>query len=330
MGSSLHRIRLLDLERLTDSIVAGDEMEKQEAFSLTRLSGHSLFYLLASANRIRERFRGRVANLCTIINAKSGGCGEDCAFCAQSSSAEVHSQTYPLLKKEQLIKAADAARRAGAGRFSVVTSGRRSSKKDMNTIAEVFSDVRKEGFLPCASLGMLKRNDFTLLKKSGLDRYHHNLETSERFFPNICRTHTYADRIDTIRAAQAAGLSVCSGGIFGMGESWEDRIEIAYALRESNVESVAINFLVPIKGTRMEKRKPLPPREALHIISLFRHILPKKEIRICGGRLQVLGELHAMIFLAGADGLITGNYLTTAGRDAGKDLEMIRAYGLKC
>jgi biotin synthase len=168
-----------------------------------------------------------------------------------------------------------------------------------------------------------------LLKKAGLDRYHHNLETSERFFPQICSTHTYAEKIRTIQAAKSAGLSICSGGLFGIGEMWEDRIDMAFALRELDVDSVPINFLIPIAGSALDGRSLLHPFEALKIVSLYRFILPKKEIRICGGRLQVLREFNSLVFAAGADGMITGNYLTTSGRSPEDDLKLIELFGLE-
>ena len=190
------------------------------------------------------------------------------------------------------------------------------------------SAVRKLGLLPCATLGLLSGEDLLLLKDAGLERYHNNLETSERFFPEICTTHTYQDKLETIREVKSAGLSLCSGGIFGLGETWEDRVEMAFALREIGPDSVPINFLTPVKGTRLGLNRILDPFEALKIISLYRFILPEKEIRVCGGRLQTLGELHAFIFPAGADGLLTGNYLTTLGRNFEDDLKLINQYGL--
>jgi biotin synthase len=193
----------------------------------------------------------------------------------------------------------------------------------------MISGIRETGLMPCASLGLLKEDELLLLKKAGLDRYHHNLETSERFFPQICGTHTYAEKIRTIRAAKSAGLSICSGGLFGIGEMWEDRIDMAFALRELDVDSVPINFLIPIAGSALDGASLLHPFEALKIVSLYRFILPQKEIRICGGRLQVLREFNSLLFAAGADGMITGNYLTTPGRSPEDDLKLIELFGLE-
>jgi biotin synthase len=192
----------------------------------------------------------------------------------------------------------------------------------------MISAIRDLGLLPCASLGMLNAEELSRLKAAGLDRYHHNLETSRRFYKKICSTHGYTEKIETVKAALASGLSICSGGIFGMGETWQDRIDMAFALRRLNVDSVPINFLIPIKGTSLESRELLNPLDALQIIALYRFILPNKEIRICGGRLQVLNEFHPLIFLAGADSLLTGNYLTTFGRVPADDVGLINLCGL--
>jgi biotin synthase len=175
---------------------------------------------------------------------------------------------------------------------------------------------------------MLREKELSILKSAGLDRYHHNIETSEGFFPQVCSTHSYADKLKTINTLKSIGLSLCSGGIFGLGETWQDRIDMAFLLRELDVDSVPINFLIPIKGTALGHRQFLHPFEALKIISLFRYILPQKEIRICGGRMQILGEFNSMVFLAGADSLLIGNYLTTSGRNYEDDFRLIEAYGL--
>lgn len=182
--------------------------------------------------------------------------------------------------------------------------------------------------MPCATLGLLGKDELQFLKDHGLERYHHNLETSERFFPEICRTHTYYDKLKTIEAAKHAGLSVCSGGIFGLGETWEDRVEMAVSLGGLGIDSVPVNFLIPVKGTPLGGRDLLHPLDALKIVSLYRFMLPGKQIRVCGGRIQVLGEFNSMVIMAGADSLLTGNYLTTTGRTFADDLRLIRSYGL--
>ena len=320
---------MVRIKHLEELILKGSAITKEEAASITGISGSNLFNLFALADKIRSHFRGDIANLCSIVNAKSGSCSENCSFCAQSSQSKAEIDTYPLLKKELIIQKAREAKRFGIKRFSLVTSGRKILRKNLLDIAEVITAIKDLGIIPCASLGLLCEDELSVLKAAGLDRYHHNLETSVQYFPQICSSHGYADKIRTIHAAHSVGLSLCSGGIFGLGETWQDRVEMAFALRKLNVDSVPINFLIPIKGTALGKNKLLHPFEALKIVSLYRLILPRKEIRICGGRMQVLGEFNSMIFLAGADGMITGNYLTTFGRSPEDDLKLIKMYGLR-
>jgi biotin synthase len=316
------------IKYIEKKILNGNHLSRDEPFYIANISGTEIFELFVSANIIRNHFRGNKVDLCSIINAKSGACPEDCSFCVQSSKSKAEIKVYPLIDKKTVIKQAKKAKNSGAKRFSIVTSGRKVSDRDLSVIADMISEIRESGLLPCASLGMLKEKELAILKKAGLDRYHHNLETSEKFFPQICRTHNFTDKLKTIEAVKSAGLSICSGGIFGMGETWQDRIDMAFALRELNVDSIPINFLIPIKGTALEKSAFLHPFEALKIVSLFRFILPQKEIRICGGRMQILGEFNSMVFLAGADSLLTGNYLTTSGRSYEDDLRLIELYGL--
>jgi len=316
------------IRHLEEKILKGGPISKQEALSITEISGPDIFSLLASANRIRQHFRKNTIGLCSIVNAKSGACPEDCSFCAQSSRSKAEIEIYPLLSKEMIIQKAIEAKNSGIKRFSIVTSGRKVSEKSLMEIADMVSEIRDLGLIPCASLGLLNAEDLLILKAAGLDRYHHNLETSEGFFPRICTTHTFTDKIRTIESARSAGLSLCSGGIFGMGETWQDRIDMAFSLKDLDVDSIPINFLIPIKGTAFAHKSYLHPFEALQIVSLYRFILPQKEIRICGGRIQILGEFNSLVFAAGADGMISGNYLTTQGRSPEDDLRLIGAYGL--
>lgn len=323
------------IDSLEDKIIlSGYSITKEEALQLVQIqpSAFSLqhfFNLFSAANRIRETFRENSVDLCSIVNAKSGACPEDCSYCAQSSKSKTEVLVYPLVKKDIVIDKAKEAKDAGVKRFCVVTSGRKIGKNELIEIASMITDIRSVGLLPCATLGLMDKEELSFLKESGLERYHHNLETSERFFPEICRTHTYHDKLKTIDAAKAVGLSICSGGIFGLGETWQDRIDMAFAIKELNVDSVPINFLIPVKGTSMGDRDFLHPFEALKIISLYRFILPEKEIRVCGGRMQILGEFNSMVFMAGADALLTGNYLTTTGRTFKDDLRLIEQYGLR-
>ncbi|MFN3739862.1 MAG: biotin synthase BioB [Thermodesulfovibrionales bacterium] len=313
---------------LRKRILSGQALTREEALKLSNIEGDDLFELFSEANRLRAYFKKNEVDLCAIINAKSGACPEDCSFCAQSARHKTGIDVYPLVKKEVVIAKAREARENRVRRFCIVISGRKAGREDLIKIADMIEGIRKLGLLPCATLGLLERDELQFLKDHGLERYHHNLETSERFFPNICSTHTYRDKLRTIEAARSLGLSVCSGGIFGMGEDWEDRIDMALALRELQVDSVPINFLIPIKGTPLNGEDMVPPLEALKIVSLYRFLLPDKEIRLCGGRAQVLGEFNSMIFLAGADAILTGNYLTTTGRTYSDDIRLIEAMGL--
>ncbi len=315
----------IDIKKI---ILDSNGMSAEEASYIASLTGTKLFALFSSANRVREHYRGNTIDLCSIINAKSGACPEDCSYCPQSSRSSAEIKTYPLLEHKTVIEKAEEAKSGGAKRFCIVTSGKKASSADLAKIAEMISEVRSLGLLPCATLGLLTADELLTLKDAGLERYHHNLETSERFFGEICSTHTYEDKLKTIKAVKNAGLSLCSGGIFGIGEEWSDRIDMAFLLREINPDSVPINFLIPAKGTKLGERSFLPPLEALKIISLYRLILPDKEIRVCGGRMQTLGELNSLVFMAGANGLLTGNYLTTSGRKFEDDLCLIKNYGL--
>jgi len=314
---------------LAEKVSAGGAISRDEARRLASLKGDDLSRLFSLSNSLREKFRGKRIDLCAIVNAKSGACPEDCSYCAQSSKSKAAAPVYPLMKNDVVTKKAGEAKAAGVKRFCIVTSGRKVGKGELREIASMVRKVREIGLLPCATLGLLERNELSLLKDSGLERYHHNLETSERFFPEICSTHTYSDKMRTIEAVKSLGLSLCSGGIFGLGESWRDRIEMAFLLREMAVDSVPINFLIALKGTTMEGRRPLRSIDALKIISLYRFVLPDKEIRVCGGRRQVLKDSNPLVFMAGADSLLTGNYLTTTGTAYEDDLRLIRDNGLE-
>jgi len=316
------------IKYIEKKILNGNYLSREEALYIAHVSGTEIFELFVSANIIRNHFMGNKVDLCSIVNAKSGACPEDCSFCVQSSKSKAEIKVYPLINKKIVINHAKKATNSGAKRFSIVTSGRKVSDRDLSAIADMISEIKESGLLPCASLGLLREKELAVLKSAGLGRYHHNLETSESFFPQICRTHNFTDKLKTIDAVKSIGLSICSGGIFGMGETWQDRIDMAFMLKELNVDSIPINFLIPIKGTALGYREFLHPFEALKTISLYRFILPRKEIRICGGRMQILGEFNSMVFFAGADSLLTGNYLTTVGRSYEDDLRIINAYGL--
>lgn len=286
-----------------------------------------LFY---GACRIRDHYHGRGIRLCAIVNAKSGRCPEDCAFCAQSAHHQTEIEAYPLMDPDEILRKAQEARTMGARRFAIVTSGKALSAKELAKAVRAIRLIKEEaGLIPCASLGMLTNKAAHCLKEAGLNRFHHNLETACSFFPSICTTHAYEEDLDTLRRAKEAGLQVCSGGIFGLGESPEQRLELAYTLKEVGVDSVALNFLDPIPGTPLERAEALAPLEILRFVALFRFILPDRDIRICGGRESGLRDLHPLVFWAGANGIMIGNYLTTKGRDYLADLQMIRDLGLE-
>ena len=320
------------LEKLTDRVLDGGEISFDEASRLMEIDKqHDIVNLIGFANRIRDQFKGPFVNVCAIINAKSGRCSEDCRFCAQSSHYSTAIDNYPLLTKDEIIAGAGRAAESGINRFSIVVSGR-----DVKNFAEWESICRSikdmgsiAGLEICASLGALTRKSAEDLKKAGLQRYHHNLETAESFFPSICTTHSYELRTNTVRAAKEAGMAVCCGGLFGLGETDTQRIELAFTLKELDVDSIPLNFLSSIPGTPLENAKPLHPMEILKIIALFRFVNPAKGIRICGGRDKNLRTLQSLIFTAGSSGVMTGDYLTTTGSNVKDDMQMIADLGLK-
>lgn len=304
-------------------------ISKQDALYIANVNIEEIPLLFYYAGKLRETFKGKGIELCAIVNAKSGLCSEDCAYCSQSTISRAEIPVYPLMRREEIIKKAEEAKEHGVRRFCIVTSGRGPNKKEIGFVAKTVESIRKAGLLPCATLGLVNKEDLKILRDSGLERYHHNLETSEKYFPRICSTHTYSEKLKTIEFVKDVGLSLCSGGIFGLGENWEDRVEMAFRLKEIDVDSVPINFLIPIKGTPLGERDMLNPLEALKIVSLYRFMLSDKQIRICGGRRQVLGEFNSMVFMAGADSILTGNYLTTTGKSYEDDLKLIRDFGLE-
>ncbi len=268
---------------------------------------------------VRDRLAGSRVDLCSIINARKGACGEDCAFCAQSRSPGL-----PMLALHDLSNAHKAATEAGIGRFSAVTSGKGPEDHELRRICEMALGSRGLCSL-CVSLGILDTQSLKKLKQSGVTRYHHNLETSRNYFPKICSTHTWDERADTIRSAKSAGLEVCSGGIFGLGETDEDRMDLAFSLAELEVDSVALNFFTPVSGIRINPEK-LSREKMLRIIAMFRLVNPGWEVRICAGR-SGLGDFEERIFNFGATGIMTGELLTTEGSHLNRDLELISRAG---
>ncbi len=292
--------------------------------------GDNVIDLLMHANQIRDQYKGDRVFTCSIINAKSGRCSEDCAFCAQSAHHQTGVNVYPLLNVTDMVETALHMQDAGATKYSIVTSGFMLTDNELDIVLDTTEKIRKETNLAiCASLGALTKSMASQLRESGVSTYHHNLETARSHFDHICTTHNYDDDLETLKFAKEADFRVCSGGIFGLGETWRQRIELAYTLKQADIDSIPINFLNPIPGTPMENMPLLPPLEALKCIALFRIIHPEKDISICGGRERTLRDYQSWIFLAGANGLMIGDYLTTEGRNASIDAQMIEDMGLQ-
>ena len=319
--------RKKELNVLTENILAGKPLDAEAYRIIVDTPTHEVPMLMKGTDRIRKAYFGSEIHLCTICNGKSGRCSEDCAFCSQSVSSKTKADIYPLMDKAKLMAGGEHASETPINRYSVVTSGRALPSHEVAVVAQALGALDPHRIKTCASLGILGPEDLQVLKKAGVTRYHHNLETAKSHFQNMCGTHTYEDRVKCVLNAKKAGLSVCSGGIFGIGETDEQVLELALALKDLNVDAVPINFLVPIEGTPMAHYPKVSPSRCLKIISIFRYVLPEKNILVCGGREASLGDRHSLIFEAGANGIMTGNYLTTEGRTLQKDLEMLDRLG---
>jgi biotin synthase len=306
--------------------MGGGEITEEEALRLSTASGTDRYALFMAASMVKEHFVGSKVSLCSIINAKSGRCAENCAFCAQSSHHSSDVPVYALVDEESLVAGAIQAEKCGSICYGIVTSGTGISQgEELDRICRALRRIRKETTIaPSCSLGILDNKTAKILKDAGSETYHHNLETARSFFPQICTTHDYEEDVTTIRAAKAAGMKVCSGGIFGLGESASQRIEMALTLRQLDVDSVPLNFLNPIAGTRLENASNITPQECLMTIALYRLLLPAKMITVCGGREKNLRDLQSWMFFAGASGTMIGNYLTTTGRNTDDDWQMLR------
>lgn len=317
------------IDAITQAILQGGEMTTADGNWMIGLPFDYLSWIMAGADRIRKTFRGDQIEVCAISNVRSGNCSENCSFCAQSGHHKTEAPVYNYIQEEQLSEQAKRARSWGASDFGVVSKGWGvRSDKERNQLRRYFSTLKENSDIGrCASLGVLDQTSAGELKAMGLENYHHNLESAESFFDQVCTSHSYQENIDTIAFAREAGLRVCSGGILGMGESLAQRIELADTLRKIGVESVPLNFLSPQPGTPMQARPPMQPMEILQAIAVFRYMLPQAEIRIAGGR-QFLGDMQSMIFMAGASGVMIGDYLTTKGRSVDDDLKMLQALQL--
>lgn len=319
----------MSLKAIHRKVLSRTTLSESEIRYLVDLPPDRLGELLRYAHDIRLAAFGNTVSLCAIVNAKSGTCSEDCSFCAQSGHHRAQSPEYPLLPVEKIAAAGSVAKEHGVTRFGVVASGKLVGADDLAGFTQAVRALAAMGLKPDLSPGILDRSQLKSLKQAGLAGYHHNLETSAAFFPRVCTTHDYEEDVRAVRAGLEAGLYVCCGGIFGIGESWDDRVELALLLAELGVPSVPMNFLHPIPGTPLEHREVLRPEEALKIVALYRFLLPDRALRICGGRPTVFGsERKKELLQSGASGLMTGDYLTTTGHDMASDLREIADAGL--
>lgn len=315
---------MTELERLTDKVLNGEQITKEEAMNLYE---QPLEELCESADQIRRKFCAEQFDICTIINGKSGRCSENCKFCAQSAHNHTGAEEYPLLPDEEIIAQARMNHEQGVLRYSIVTSGKRLSDAEVERMCGTVRKIRDDvGIAVCVSFGLLNEAQFRKLNEAGVTRIHNNLESSRRNFPNVCTTHTFDDKIAAIRAAQAAGLTVCSGGIMGLGETAEDRIDMALTLRELGIKSIPVNMLNPIPGTPFENNPKLTEDDMRRIVAVYRFILPDASIRLAGGR-GLLADKGKSCFTSGANAAISGDMLTTAGITTKTDMAMLDELG---
>ena len=317
------------MEQLGRKVLGGEVISRSEVELLCRVESEWLDDLFYWSNRIRQQYCGKKISFCSILSGKLGGCSEDCAFCSQSRYFKTH--VNPLRRSiDEMSIAVDEAVSNGAVRIGIVNSGRCPSDVDLDQIEPLVRRVSSEGRIGmCVSLGELTDTQVTRLKSMGVTRVNHNLETSRGHFSNIISTHGYDDRIRTIQVLKQAGMSICCGGIFGIGESWQDRLDMAFELKALDVDVVPLNFLHGVEGTPVYGRcKPLQPLEALQIIAVFRFVLPGKTLKVAGGREKVLRDMQSWMFYAGANSFLIGNYLTTLGRTPEDDVQMLADLGL--
>ncbi|NIA21954.1 MAG: biotin synthase BioB [Anaerolineaceae bacterium] len=327
MSSENVRRRIADLAAAP---LDGWGVGRNEALEVLALARDYLWDVLSWANRIRRTHRGNKVHLCGIVAAKVGRCPEDCRWCSQSARHSANIHPHDLLSDRELLSSARRAGQSGAGCFGLVTSGAAPTADELDRLCGVIGKLRDDGQVsPCASLGMLDETGARKLAEAGCRRYNHNLETSRAYFPQVVTTHSWDQRLATARAVKAAGMELCCGGLFGIGESDRDRVDLAIAIGELDADSVPVNFLKPIAGTPLENAPPLSPEECLAILAMMRFVLPTKCIKAAGGREENLRGMQPWMFFAGADGILIGDYLTTGGRPATEDLEMIAALGMQ-
>ena len=310
----------------TDKVLQGEQITKSEALYLYE---QPLDKLCQNADRIRRHFCSNRFDICTIINGKSGRCSENCKFCAQSAHHHTGVTEYALLSEQEIVAQAQKNHEQGVLRYSIVTSGERLSGQEVDEMCRVVASIKqKVGISVCVSFGLLEETQFRKLKEAGVTRVHNNLETSRRYFPQICTTHTFDDKVRAIRAAQAAGLSVCSGGIMGLGETVQDRIDMAMSLRDLGIKSVPINMLNPIQGTPFAHNPKLSQTDMQRIVAVYRFVLPDASIRLAGGR-GLLADKGKSCFLSGANAAISGDMLTTSGITTQTDIKLLNELGFE-
>jgi len=319
------------IDGMIEIALKGQSISSDKALQLESFTHEELDYLFIGTDRIRDKFKGDDVKICSIVNAKSGRCVEDCSFCAQSSSFQTDAPETELMSVEEMVAAAKEAEAFGANEFSIVASGTKmDDRQELDKVIAAVRRIKAETKLEtCCSLGLMELDDLKELKAAGLDRCHHNLETAASFFNKIVTTHTYEDEVKAVQNAKEAGLQVCVGGIFGMGETFAQRVELAFSIRELGTQSLPINFLKPIDGTGLDHLETIEYYDALKTIALLRLVLPKIDLFVCGGREEVMTDKQEQLFSAGANGILGGNYLTTKGQDPKRDIEMIQSLGLR-
>ena len=316
----------LNINELKNKVLNGYSITQNDAMELITAP---LEELCQAADEIRRKFCNNAFDICTIINGKSGRCSENCKFCAQSAHFGGKCEEYPLLGKEELVKQALYNYKRGVHRYSIVCSGKKLSDIEVENLCESFVEIKKACPISiCVSGGLLDEQNYRKLKEAGVARIHNNLETSRRFFPKICTTHTYDDKIKAVNAAKSAGLEVCSGGIMGLGETMEDRIDLAFSLRELGVKSVPVNMLNPILNTPFQNNKVLSEDDMKRIVAIFRFIIPDAQIRLAGGR-GLMSDMGKSLFVSGANAAISGDMLTTSGITIENDMKIISELGYR-
>jgi biotin synthase len=315
----------LDAGALSRRVIAGEELSREEVRELFALEGEAVYDLFYAAHKVRRHFHGNRVTFCSIVASKFGQCSEDCKFCAQSVHYETGITPHAMMDASEVAAACTDARNRGASAFGLVNSGRGPTQHDWHKVMDAVHAIKQvDGICHCATLGTLTERQALELKAAGIRRINHNLETSREFYPQIVTTHGWQERVNTVRLAQKVGLETCCGGIFGMGESIDDRVSLAFSLKELNPNVTPLNFLYPIPGTPLAHMTPLRPMEILKIVAVMRLVLPRQDLKVAGGREKNLRDLQSWIFYVGATSALIGNYLATLGRANEDDLQMIR------